>query len=185
MIVWYCIGDNGASDRWSYKACIYDLFSGYYVIIIQRSVGTHKFYRNLRYKSIQQNAVCYYPIRSWGDSMYSRLRDLREDRDLKQRELADYLNCSQQVYSNYELGQRDIPTDILIKLSGLYHVSIDYILGITDNPKQYTWSIQKPRARLRHGIVGGQTRSCVFIDKSCFFLYDTIARKGKVLPYIR
>ena len=70
--------------------------------------------------------------------MYSRLRDLREDRDLKQRELADYLNCSQQVYSNYELGQRDIPTDILIELSGLYHVSIDYILGITDNPKQYT-----------------------------------------------
>ncbi len=68
--------------------------------------------------------------------MYSRLRDLREDRDLKQRELADYLSCSQQVYSNYELGQRDIPTDILIKLSEFYHVSIDYILGITNNPKQ-------------------------------------------------
>lgn len=68
--------------------------------------------------------------------MYSRLRDLREDRDIKQREVAKYLNCSQQVYSNYELGQRDIPTDILIKLSAYYSVSVDYILGITNNPKQ-------------------------------------------------
>lgn len=68
--------------------------------------------------------------------MYSRLRDLREDRDIKQREIAQYLNCSQQVYSNYELGQRDIPTDILIKLSAYYSVSVDYILGITNNPKQ-------------------------------------------------
>ena len=68
--------------------------------------------------------------------MYARLRDLREDRDLKQRELAAYLNCSQQVYSNYELGQRDIPTEVLIKLSALYNVSVDYILGITNNPKR-------------------------------------------------
>ncbi len=68
--------------------------------------------------------------------MYPRIKNLREDRDLKQRELAAYLNCSQQVYSNYELGQRDIPTDILIKLSALYGVSVDYILGITNNPKQ-------------------------------------------------
>ena len=55
---------------------------------------------------------------------------------MKQREVADYLRCSQQVYSNYELGQRDIPTDILIKLSELYHVSTDYILGLTNNPNQ-------------------------------------------------
>ena len=66
--------------------------------------------------------------------MYPRIRDLREDRDLKQRELAAYLNCSQQVYSNYELGQRDIPTEILISLSQLYHVSVDYLLGLTNNP---------------------------------------------------
>ena len=69
--------------------------------------------------------------------MYPRLRDLREDRDLKQRDLAKFLSCSQQVYSNYELGQRDIPTDILIKLSTFYHVSVDYLLGLTDNPKPY------------------------------------------------
>lgn len=68
--------------------------------------------------------------------MYQRIRDLREDHDLKQRELADYLNCSQRVYSNYELGQRDIPTDILIRLSALYNVSVDYILGLTNNPQR-------------------------------------------------
>lgn len=66
--------------------------------------------------------------------MFRRLRDLREDHDLKQRELAEYLRCSQQVYSNYELGQRDIPTDVLIQLSELYKVSVDYLLGLTNNP---------------------------------------------------
>ena len=67
--------------------------------------------------------------------MYRRIRDLREDNDRTQKDLAKELNCSQQVYSNYELGQRDIPTDILIKLSKYYNVSVDYILGLTDNPK--------------------------------------------------
>ena len=67
--------------------------------------------------------------------MFRRIRDLREDHDLTQKEMAKKLNCSQRVYSNYELGQRDIPTDILIKLSGIYDVSVDYILDITDNPK--------------------------------------------------
>ena len=66
--------------------------------------------------------------------MYRRIRDLREDRDLTQKEMAQILNCSQQGYCNYELGQRDVPTDILIKLSDFYQVSVDYILGITDNP---------------------------------------------------
>ncbi len=68
--------------------------------------------------------------------MYPRIRDLREDRDLRQRELAEYLNCSQQVYSNYELGQRDIPSEMLIRLSRFYGVSVDYILGLTDDPRQ-------------------------------------------------
>ena len=68
--------------------------------------------------------------------MYQRIRDLREDRDLKQRQMAEFLNCSQQVYSNYELGQRDIPTDVLIKLSRFYKVSTDYLLGLTNNPRQ-------------------------------------------------
>ncbi|MBR2965493.1 MAG: helix-turn-helix transcriptional regulator [Clostridia bacterium] len=68
--------------------------------------------------------------------MYKRIRDLREDKDLTQKDMARALNCSQQVYSNYELGQRDIPTDILIKLSQFYNVSVDYILGLSDNPKR-------------------------------------------------
>ena len=68
--------------------------------------------------------------------MYHRIRDLREDRDLKQRQVAEFLNCSQQVYSNYELGQRDIPTDVLIRLSRFYNVSVDYLLGLTANPKR-------------------------------------------------
>lgn len=67
--------------------------------------------------------------------MYSRIRDLREDNDLKQRELAEILNCSQRVYSNYERGDLDIPTEILIKLSNYYNVSIDYILNNTDKPE--------------------------------------------------
>lgn len=64
--------------------------------------------------------------------MFHRIRDLREDHDLTQKQLAKILNCSQQVYSNYELGQRDIPTDILIRLAQFYHVSTDYILGLAD-----------------------------------------------------
>lgn len=68
--------------------------------------------------------------------MYQRIRDLREDHDYKQRQLAEYLHCSQQVYSNYELGQRDIPTEVLIQLAKLYDVSIDYLLGQTKNPKR-------------------------------------------------
>ncbi|MBQ3499281.1 MAG: helix-turn-helix transcriptional regulator [Clostridia bacterium] len=67
--------------------------------------------------------------------MYIRIRELREDNDKTQRELAEILNCSQQVYSNYELGQRDIPTDILISLSKYYNVTTDYILGLTDKMK--------------------------------------------------
>ncbi len=66
----------------------------------------------------------------------TRLRDLREDRDITQKQLADYLNCSQVCYSRYELGQRDIPTDVLIRLSDFYGVSIDYILKQTNTPKR-------------------------------------------------
>ena len=64
--------------------------------------------------------------------MYKRIRDLREDHDLKQQDIADYLQCSQVCYSHYENGKRDIPTDVLIKLADYYGVSIDYLLGRTD-----------------------------------------------------
>lgn len=69
--------------------------------------------------------------------MYRRIRDMREDMDLTQKQVADMFNCSQQVYSNYELGQRGIPTDILIKIAKLYNVTTDYLLGLSDVKNPY------------------------------------------------
>ena len=62
----------------------------------------------------------------------NRLRDLREDADLNQTQVAKLLGMSQTGYSKYETGENDIPTQVLIKLAGFYKTSIDYILGITD-----------------------------------------------------
>ena len=64
--------------------------------------------------------------------MYQRIRDLREDRDLKQKEVAAMLGMSQTGYSKYETGENDIPTQVLIKLADFYGTSIDYLLGRTD-----------------------------------------------------
>ncbi len=64
--------------------------------------------------------------------LYNRIRDLREDKDLTQREMGEILLCSQRVYSNYERGELDIPTEILIKLADFHKVSVDYILNRTD-----------------------------------------------------
>lgn len=69
--------------------------------------------------------------------MFPRIRDLREDRDLLQREMAEYLHCTQVCYSNYEMGKRDIPTGVLIQLAHFYHTSTDYLLGITDQKAPY------------------------------------------------
>lgn len=69
--------------------------------------------------------------------MYKRIRELREDNDLLQRQLAEYLNCSQAAYSRYELGTRDIPTEVLIALADFYNTSTDYLLGRTTQKKPY------------------------------------------------
>ncbi|WP_295155141.1 helix-turn-helix domain-containing protein [uncultured Ruminococcus sp.] len=66
---------------------------------------------------------------------YRRLRDLREDHDMKQREIAELLQTTQQVYSEYEKGIREIPLHRVITLAKYYGVSIDYIVGLTDNPE--------------------------------------------------
>ena len=71
------------------------------------------------------------------NSYYPRLRDLREDHDLTQDNVADYLDMKQPQYSRYERGLRDIPTDVLIRLAKLYQTSTDYILGLTNNPKPH------------------------------------------------
>lgn len=64
-----------------------------------------------------------------------RIRDLREDNDMNQTKVAEYLGMSQTGYSKYETGENDIPTSVLIKLADLYNVSVDYILNRTNNPK--------------------------------------------------
>lgn len=70
--------------------------------------------------------------------MYRRLRDLREDKELNQTQLAKMLDMSQTGYSKYETGENDIPTDVLIKLARFYNTSIDYILGETDQKERYS-----------------------------------------------
>lgn len=69
--------------------------------------------------------------------MYRRIRDLREDADMTQTQIAKILHCSQRVYSNYERGDIDIPTSILISLAKIHSTSVDYILGLTDNKEPY------------------------------------------------
>ena len=64
--------------------------------------------------------------------VYRRLRDLREDRDLLQKDVAEVLQCSQVCYSHYELGTRSIPADVLCALADFYGTSVDYLLGRTD-----------------------------------------------------
>ena len=69
--------------------------------------------------------------------MYCRIRDLREDHDMLQKDIAAYLKCTQVCYSNYEMGKRDIPTDVLKALALFYDTSVDYLLGLTDEAKPY------------------------------------------------
>ena len=69
--------------------------------------------------------------------MYKRVRDLREDRDVTQKQMAEYLQIHQTTYSDYELGNLNIPVEILIKLAHFYSTSIDYIVGLTDETKPY------------------------------------------------
>ena len=69
--------------------------------------------------------------------MYRRIRDLREDRDLKQADLAALLNCTQACYSNYENGKRDIPSEVLRTLADFYNVSVDYLLEVTNVKEPY------------------------------------------------
>ena len=76
--------------------------------------------------------------------MYRRIRDLREDADLLQRDVAARLRCTQVCYSHYETGKRDIPTETLIALADLYGTSIDYLLGVTDQRAPYPRAARRP-----------------------------------------
>lgn len=69
--------------------------------------------------------------------VYRRIRDLREDHDLKQRQMAEILGCSQRTYSDYECGKTRMPPDVLIELSRYYGTSVDYLLDLTDVKAPY------------------------------------------------
>jgi len=69
--------------------------------------------------------------------MYERIRDLREDKDLTQKEIGNILNMSQTGYNQYEIGRNDIPTKVLIQLANFYNTSTDYLLGLTNETKPY------------------------------------------------
>ncbi len=69
--------------------------------------------------------------------MFKRIRDLREDRDMTQTQMAQYLQIHQTTYSDYEIGNLNVPIDILMKLAKFYNTSIDYIVELTNNPEPY------------------------------------------------
>ena len=79
--------------------------------------------------STSQNEITY--------NIYMKLKELREENGLKQIEVADYLNVKQNTYSQYESEKRQLPIDVLIKLSKFYRVSTDYILGLTEIEEPY------------------------------------------------
>ena len=92
-----------------------------------------KLYHDLRYMSISRFEIAY----NMFEVNNMRLKDLREDSDITQKQLADYLNIKQNTYSQYENGQRQIPIDTLIKLACYFNTSVDYMLGLTDERKPY------------------------------------------------
>ena len=69
--------------------------------------------------------------------MFRRVRDLREDHDMTQKQMAEYLQIHQTTYSDYELGNLNVPVDVLIRLARLYETSVDYIVELTDEPEPY------------------------------------------------
>ena len=70
--------------------------------------------------------------------MNLRIRDLREDKDLKQYAVAEFLMCDQSLYSKYERGERELPLRLAVRLAEFYGVSVDYLVGLTDEPTPYS-----------------------------------------------
>lgn len=78
---------------------------------------------------------------------YERLKNMREDRDLKQNQLAAYLSCTQGAYSHYENGTRGLPADVIVRLAAYYSCSADYLLGLTDIKEPYPATAKKSRKK--------------------------------------
>lgn len=81
--------------------------------------------------SIGLIALLYYLI---GDDMNLRIKDMREDRDLTQKQISEMLVCDQSLYSKYERREREVPLALIVKLADFYGVSVDYLIGRTNNP---------------------------------------------------
>ncbi len=109
---------------------------------------------------------------------YPRLRDLREDNDMSQKQVAAYLGIDQRVYNNYETGKRELPSRFLSPLAELYGTSVDYILGRTDTAAPYP-----PRTRTKYPIKKGMTTSCPFICHSLSVRSYSLYIES-ILPYI-
>ena len=99
-------------------------------------INYHILYTKLVYIAIYQNGLKYNDLRVI-NMVKNRIRDLREDKDLTQTQIAKILNCSQRIYSNYERGEVDIPTQVLIKLAEFHGTSVDFLLGLTDEKRPY------------------------------------------------
>ncbi|SDO06173.1 transcriptional regulator, XRE family [Acetanaerobacterium elongatum] len=69
--------------------------------------------------------------------VHLRIKDIRQDKDLTQKQIADYLICDQSLYSKYERGERELPLYVAVKLAQYYEVSLDYLVGLTDETKPY------------------------------------------------
>lgn len=74
---------------------------------------------------------------TWVMCMNLRIRDMREDADLTQKQISDYLKCDQSLYSKYERGERDIPLHLMMELALYYKTSLDYLVGLTTENKPY------------------------------------------------
>lgn len=70
-------------------------------------------------------------------NMRLRIRDMREDHDLTQQQVAKYLMCDQSLYSKYERGEREVPLRVMLQLAGLYKTSLDYLAGLTEDKRPY------------------------------------------------
>ena len=78
---------------------------------------------------------------------YDRIKNLREDHDVKQQDIADYLNLTRSAYSNYENELRNIPIEVLSGIADFYNTSVDYLIGRTDDPRPYQPSQRKGKPK--------------------------------------
>jgi DNA-binding XRE family transcriptional regulator len=133
---------NGATAAGADDRFIHNLFAAFLTEFHKNrsflsfvDLSTHSLYLYYRYKSISLLQISHNDTEVIG-MQFRNLRGIREDNDIKQKDVAKYLNVSQNTYSQYETGVISLTAEVLIKLANYYDVSIDYLLDQTDNPKR-------------------------------------------------